>query len=201
MAAFVLAEHMGGMTFDPPKGHAGYMRLLDGGRRPHPTKDGYLGLLPYTADHWKIFFEAAGRSDLADTLAVTDRAKRNANIRELYKHVGEITREKTTAEWIEICTRLDIPATPIYALDELPEHPQLKATNLFGWQDHPTEGRVHSVRPTTKFADSPADVRHHAPSLGEHSVEILRESGFSPAEIDALIEQKIVKQAQEKENA
>jgi formyl-CoA transferase len=203
IAAFVLAEHMGGMTFDPPKGHAGYMRLLEGGRKPHPTKDGYIGLLPYTAEHWQVFFEAAGRSDLAETLAVADRAKRNANIRELYKRVGEITREKTTAEWMEILTRIDIPATPIYTLDDLPEHPQLKATKLFQWEEHPSEGRIRSVRPTTKFVGSPADVRHHAPLLGEHSVEILREGGFSPTEIDALIEQKIVKQAAqpEKENA
>jgi formyl-CoA transferase len=203
IAAFVLAEHMGGMTFDPPKGNAGYARLLDGGRRPHPTKDGYLGLLPYTTDHWRMFFEGAGRPDLAETFAISDRATRNARIRELYAKVGELTREKTTAEWMEICTRLDIPATPIYTLDELPEHPQLKATGLFQWEQHPSEGRIRSLRPTTKFADSPADVRRHAPSLGEHSIEVLREGGFSPSEIDALIEQKIVKQAAqpEKEDA
>src|SRR5579864_9279424 len=58
MAAFVLVEHLGGLTFEPPKGGPGYPRLLEGGRKPAPTKDGHIALLPYTADHWKAFFEA-----------------------------------------------------------------------------------------------------------------------------------------------
>ena len=194
MAAFLLVEHLGGLTFDPPKGGPGYPRLLEGGRKPHPTKDGHIALLPYTADHWKAFFEAVGRNDLAETLAVADRETRNANIRKLYANVAEITKTRTTAEWMEICSRLDIPATPIYRLEDLPEHPQLKATRLLQSMQHPTEGTVRYTRPTTKFVETPSRVRRHAPALGENSVEILREVGFSEVEIHALIAGAIVKQ-------
>jgi formyl-CoA transferase len=201
MAAFVLAEHLAGLTFEPPKGGPGYPRLLEGGRKPAPTKDGHMALLPYTADHWKAFFEAAGRSDIAETLAVADRETRNANIRKLYANVAEITRTRTTAEWMEICTRLDIPATPIYRLEDLPEHPQLKATRLMQTMQHPSEGTIRYTRPTTKFAESPASVRLAAPALGQHSVELLREAGFAQSEIDSLIANAIVKQQiQEKQS-
>jgi formyl-CoA transferase len=194
IAAFVLVEHLGGLTFEPPKGGPGYPRLLEGGRKPHPTKDGYIALLPYTADHWKAFFEAADRNDLAETLAVADRETRNQNIRKLYANVAEITKTRTTSEWMEICTRLDIPATPIYRLEDLPEHPQLKATRLFQSMQHPSEGTIRYTRPTTKFAESPCRVERPPPLLGENSSEILREAGFSETEIDALIAGAIVKQ-------
>ncbi|HWA31027.1 MAG TPA: CoA transferase, partial [Rhizomicrobium sp.] len=63
--SFVLAEHLGGRTFEPPAGPAGYARLLTGGRKPSPTKDGHIAMLPYTAAHWIAFFKAIDRADLA----------------------------------------------------------------------------------------------------------------------------------------
>ena len=73
MVAFTLAEHLGGHSFEPAIGPAGYQRLLSGGRKPAPTKDGFIALLPYTADHWRAFFTAAGRNDLADKYGNCDR--------------------------------------------------------------------------------------------------------------------------------
>ena len=194
MTAFVLAEHLGGLTFDPSPSKAGYARLLIGGRKPAPTKDGYLALLPYTADQWLSFLQVADRSDLAETLGVADRMTRNANIQKLYAALAEITRTRTTAEWMRICGELDIPATPIYSLDQLPYHPQLVATRLFQRMEHPTEGTIRTVRPPTKFSASPASVRYAAPLLGQNSCELLREAGFAQDEITALLDTKIVTQ-------
>ena len=95
---------------------------------------------------------------------------------------------------MEICTRVDIPATPIYALKDLPEHPQLKATRLLQSSQHPTEGTIRYTRPTTKFAETPSRVWRPAPLLGENSSEVLSEAGFSQTEIDALVAGAIVKQ-------
>ncbi len=187
LTAFVLAEHLGGLTFEPAPAPAGYARLLAGGRRPAPTRDGYIGLLPYTAEQWLAFLKVADRSDLAETLGVADRQTRNKNIRALYGALAEITPARTTAEWMSICQELDIPATPITTLDDLPEHPQLKAVGLFQTMEHPSEGTIRTVRPTTKFADTPAEVRLPAPRLGEHSRAILGEGGFSDSEIAALV--------------
>jgi len=202
MAAFVLAEHLGGLTFEPPTSPPGYARLLEGGRKPAPTKDGHIALLPYTAEHWRAFFEAAGRADLAAELATDDRAKRNSRIRELYANLAQITVSRTTAEWMEICTVADVPATPIYGLTELPEHPQLKATQLIKTFPHQTEGEIRYLRPSAKFSVTPAAVRRGAPTLGEHSTEVLREARLSGEEIADLIERGIVKQSmRQKEEA
>ena len=94
---------------------------------------------------------------------------------------------------MEICTRLDIPATPIVHLDDLPQHSQLSATALFQTMEHPSEGTIRFVRPTTKFSDTPASVRRAAPALGEHSSEVLRQAGFSETEVDALAAKSVIK--------
>jgi formyl-CoA transferase len=186
MTAFVLTEHLGGMAFEPATAPPGYARLLSGGRKPAPTKDGFIAMLPYSAPHWRAFFEAAGRPEIGEELASDDRAIRNANNAKLYTAVQAITPTKTTAEWMAICHARDIPATPIYALEDLPSHPQLAAVGLFQMAEHPSEGAVRYVRPATKFAQTPAAIRLHAPLHGEHTDEILREAGYSEAEIAAL---------------
>lgn len=195
MVAFLLAEHLGGPTFDPAPAKAGYARLLAGGRKPAPTKDGYIAILPYTGDHWTAFFDAAGRADLAQKYGGGDRQARNANIVAMYRDMAEMTRQRTTAEWMGLCATLDIPATPIYAVDDLPEHPHLKAVGLFQSAEHPSEGPIRYVRPPTKFAVTPATVRFAAPLLGQHTREILREAGYGEEEIASLETRRIVAQS------
>jgi len=186
MVAFTLAEHLGGLTFQPPTAPAGYARLLAGGRQPAPTLDGHVAMLPYTGEHWQRFFTETGRPDLNDKYAVDDRHARNARVKELYADMAAITRTLTTEALLALCRRLDIPATRIHGIDSLPQHPHLQAVDLFQPQQHPTVGPIVAVRPTTRFARTPADLALHAPTLGEHSAQVLAEAGFSADEIRSL---------------
>ena len=195
MVAFMLAEHLGGLCFEPALGKAGYTRLVAAGRRPAPTKDGYIGILPYTGAQWSAFFNAAGRADLAQKYGGADRQARNADIAILYEELARATRERTTAEWVAICAERDIPATPIYAIDDLPSHPHLQAVGMFARAEHPSEGKIRYLRPPTKFAATPATVRSHAPLLGQHTREILCEAGYDAGEIAALEAQRVVSQS------
>lgn len=186
MTAFTLAEHMGGMTFVPTAGPAGYKRITAGGRKPMPTKDGHIAMLPYTAAHWEAFFAAVDRLDVFRRLGVADRHSRNRNIQEIYRELAAITATRTSAEWLALCYEKDIPATAITALDDIPDHPHLQAVGMFEEVDHPTEGRLRQMKPPVLFSDSPASVRRQAPGIGEHNAEILSEIGFDRAAIEAL---------------
>jgi crotonobetainyl-CoA:carnitine CoA-transferase CaiB-like acyl-CoA transferase len=186
MVAFTLAEHLGGLTFRPATAPAGYARLLAGGRQPAPTLDGHVAMLPYTGDHWQRFFTETGRPDLNAKYAVDDRHARNARVKELYADMAAITRTLTTDALLALCQRLDIPATRIHSIDSLPQHPHLQAVGLFQPQQHPTVGPITAVRPTTLFGRTPADLALHAPTLGEHSAQVLAEVGFSADEIGHL---------------
>ena len=186
MTAFTLAEHMGGMNFVPTAGPAGYKRITAGGRKPMPTKDGHIALLPYTAAHWQAFFAAVDRLDVFERLGVADRHTRNANIQQIYRELAAITRTRTSAEWLALCYEKDIPATAITPLDQIPDHPHLQAVGMFEEVDHPTEGRLRQMKPPVAFSDSPASVRRQAPKVGQHNAEVLAELGFAEGEIAAL---------------
>lgn len=195
MASFTLAEHMGGMCFEPREGPAGYQRILKGGRRPMQTKDGWLAVLPYTGDHWAAFLADVGRDDLVPTAA--DRNARAKHIHELYAVMAEAMVLRTTAEWMATCDRLDIPAARVYQLDDLPDHPHLKAVDFFVERDHPTEGRIRETRPPTKFSKSPARMGRPAPLHGADSRDVLREAGLAENDIAAMVKAGVVKIAGE----
>ena len=192
MVAFTMAEHLGGLSFEPPIGPAGYVRLLAGGRKPAPTRDGHIAMLPYTAAHWVAFFKGVGRDDLAARYDLEDRHERNAKIRQIYADMASVTSQMSTDECLALCERLDIPATRIYSINELPEHPHLKAVGLFETVDHPSEGPIRSVRPSTLFERSPAQISIHAPLLGQHTDEMMREAGFDDEAIARLEAQGII---------
>lgn len=187
MAAFVLVEHMGGLTFDAAAEPPGYTRLIGGGRQPYRTQDGYICMLPYSLPHWQAFLRETGLASILDELAISNRQELNANIRTLYQAVRELTPTRTSAYWLDLAERLDIPAMAISRLEDLPEHPQLKAVGLFQTAEHPTQGTIRYVRPTTLFQATPANVRHQAPHIGQHTLDILSEAGIDAERVEALL--------------
>jgi len=194
IAQFVLSEHMQGQTFDPPTSPAGYPRTLSQHRRPYPTKDGYIAALPYNDGQWRRFFEAVGKADILKTdPRFADITARTANIDSLYEMIGEELKHRTTAEWLELLERNDIPCMRPHTLESLMEDPHLADAEFFRWVDHPSEGRIRTMREPSTWSETKPPTGRFAPRLGQHTREILAEAGFDPRVIDDLIERKIAK--------
>ncbi|HEY4663797.1 MAG TPA: CoA transferase [Comamonas sp.] len=180
MTQFTVGDHMGGQTFDPPEGPMGYQRTLTKERRPYATKDGFICLVVYTDKHWRSFFEAVGQPDRFDTdPRVQSLRSRTTHARELYAELADCMRAHTTQEWLEVLRQADIPAAPMHTLDTVVQDPHLNAVGMFELVEHPTEGVIRQLRAPTRWSVTPPVVRRHAPSLGEHTEEVLREIGLS----------------------
>jgi crotonobetainyl-CoA:carnitine CoA-transferase CaiB-like acyl-CoA transferase len=193
LTAFNSVEMMGGMSFEPSLGEPGYKRMRH--RKPAKTKDGWVTMLPYSSANWCAFFEAAGRPELIEALGVNDPVRRNQNIDQVYETMREIALTRTTAEWEKLLLRIDVPHTAFTRMTEVTEQAHLKAVEMFPVMEHPSEDTIRVAKPPTRFASTPASIRRHVPRLGEHTVEVLRELGFSDAEIAGMTASKAVKQA------
>ena len=191
MTAFVMAEHMGGLTFEPPLGPPGYARMLAPDRRPHRTADGHICILPYTDRHWRDFFRIAGRPEFAADARLADAQTRARHVAELYALVAECVCDAPTAHWLAELKAADIPCGPVNPLAELPDDAHLAAVGFFPLTEHPSEGSIRVVRPPVRFGEADCALRRPAPRLGEHSREILREAGFEEPEIDDLLARRI----------
>lgn len=178
VTSFVLVEHGSAAVPRPPLGRAGYPRILTPNRRPWPTKDGWIMVLPYSRDHYDAIFTATGRDDmLGDERYATGR-NRIANSGFLYEQVGQMLTSRTTDEWLDFFREHDIPAGAVGALDDLVERlPE---------SDHPHVGRYKVIPPPVRFAGAPQNVRRHAPRIGEHTDEVLSEIGYDQADIAEL---------------
>lgn len=189
MAQFVLCEHMQGATFDPPTGPPGYPRTLSRARRPYRTLDGgVIAVLPYNDGQWRRFFEAVGKGEMLRTdPRFADIAARTANIDALYDMVGEEVARRTTAEWLELLPRIDIPHMVPHTLETLLEDPHLADRGFFAIEEHPSEGRIRTMREPSTWSETPPPSGTFAPRLGQHTREVLAEAGYAAAEIQALV--------------
>lgn len=174
ITSFVLVEHLYGHVFEPPSGPMGYERVLNVNRKPFKTKDGYIGLLPYTDKQMLQFFEIAGFGEaIKCDPRFADYASRLKFANELYALLDQAAATKTTQEWIDLLKPISIPIVKTNTLEELQNDPHLKAVEFFQEFDHPELGIYRQMKPPVRFFRTPSNIRLHPPRLGEHNEEVL----------------------------
>ncbi len=196
MVAFVLGDHMGGLTYEPPLDAGGYARQLSPERRPYRTRDGYICALVYNDKQWEGFLKGIGRESLAaEDERFASFASRSRNIDFVYGTLSRIFEERTTAEWVRLLEEADVPFMPMHDLQSVLHDPHLEATGFFARVEHPSEGTIRSMRMPVAWTGNTADAPRPAPLLGQHTREVLGEAGFGTAEIDALLASGAARQA------
>ncbi|MFN3521601.1 MAG: CaiB/BaiF CoA transferase family protein [Phenylobacterium sp.] len=182
VTSFNLVEHLYDHTWEPPIGQWGYQRVMNPNRKPYKTKDGYIGLLPYTDKQWDQFFAAAGMGEtFGKDPRFSDYATRARHIQELYGLVETVTETRTTQEWLDLLKPLSIPVVRTNRMDDLPQDPHLQAVGFFQTYEHPHAGPYNAMKPPVKFSKSPSNIRRHPPRLGENTDEVWAELGVKLA--------------------
>ena len=175
---FLLEDVFDEATFDPPTGPFGFKHYLDASLQPFKTQDGWIVIAPYTDGRWVKTFEAMGAADELEDERLADRKARYYNSEYKHDRVRALLSKQTTAHWIEIFKKADVPAAPVNQLEELHDDPHLKVTNFFQRREHPTEGGYWETQPPVHFRDMPKKEIQPAPHIGEHTNEILDELGL-----------------------
>lgn len=176
MAAFMLVEHANGAMFSPALGPAAYPRAVDPNRRPYRTKDGQISALVYNDKQWNAFVNAVQPEWAKDPQFAT-LAGRASQINTVYGKLAETFLERTTAEWLDLFRKLDIPAAPLRTPDELFDNPHLNEVGFFETVDS-RNGPIRFPGVPTWFSQTPGHVTGPAPRLGEHTEEVFAELGL-----------------------
>jgi crotonobetainyl-CoA:carnitine CoA-transferase CaiB-like acyl-CoA transferase len=195
MVGFVMGDHLGGLTFEPPLDQGGYARHMSPDRRPYRTSDGFVSVIIYNDKQWNSFFDLTGREDLRRDAMFATFDGRMTNIDAVYAELGRIFAVRSTAEWMKLLHEADIPVMPVHDLQSLLKDPHLVETEFFPIAEHPTEGAIRSMRVAATWSETSADPSRLAPRLGEQSREILGEAGFTDEEITRLVQDGVVRTA------
>ena len=172
MRWFILQEHIAGAATEPPLSGAGYPRVLAANRKPHATSDGWIGVLPYSDRNWRDFLTDTGHHELVNDERFATVKGRLNNVEFVYGTLGEILSARTTAAWVELFDRLDIPASPVVTLDELVASLPL--------HHHPHIGLYRGNTNPIRFETTPVSIHQHAPLPGEQSDAIAAALDLQP---------------------
>jgi crotonobetainyl-CoA:carnitine CoA-transferase CaiB-like acyl-CoA transferase len=192
MAGFVMGDHLGGLTFEPPLDRGGYARHLSPDRRPYKTSDSYICAMVYNDKQWQSFLKAVNRDDLLADPRYTSFAQRAVHIDIVYAELSRIFLTRTTAEWTALLDKADVPSLPMHDLVSMLDDPHLVATGMFPIVEHPTEGPIRNMKVAASFSQTPVRPERLAPRLGQHSAEILHEAGFDASAVEAMVRDGIV---------
>lgn len=156
------------------------------------TADGYFVMV----GHWDRFSRALGKPEWATDAELSSNAFRVANYAKMTAMVETITKTKTTAEWLTILEEHQVAAGPINTVEEAFVDPGVEATGIVKAVEHPTAGRIQVLDKPWHMSASPGEFRRPAPTVGQHTHEVLSEFGFTGDEIKSYLEGGIISDSQ-----
>jgi len=186
MAAFSLCEHMSAATFEED-GKIGYVRVISPSRRPYKTKDGWVGVLPYSERNWTKVLTEIGRPDVAELAWFRNATERSRRVDELYDILAEAMPARTTAEWLATFQRLDIPHSPVRLPQDLLTDPHLDDVGFFAGNFAGETPVKRTLRQAVNVEDVASAPDLPPRPLGADTETVLRDAGCTDAEIAAVV--------------
>jgi crotonobetainyl-CoA:carnitine CoA-transferase CaiB-like acyl-CoA transferase len=155
------------------------------------TGDGHINLAIVGPTMWERFCGALGMNEWLDDHEFKTNADRIKNQKRLHQEIESILSTNSSSYWVEFFNAKSVPCGPIYRVDEMFEDPQFKSLGMV--QSLASNGReVNYLGQPVVMTRTPSAIVRHPPSLGEHTNDVLRETGYSLQEIERLREMQVL---------
>jgi crotonobetainyl-CoA:carnitine CoA-transferase CaiB-like acyl-CoA transferase len=178
MIAYLWPEGMTGYTFvgrEVPGSRAQLAQDLI-----FETADGYITTGAVSDAEWQGMCRALEHPEWLEDPRFRTAQDRVVNVAERLALMADALRHRPSAAWLERLDAEGVPCAPVLDRHEVFEHEQARVNEAVAEYDHPVAGRIRQPRPAARFDRTPAEIRHQAPVLGEHSREIVTGMGLDP---------------------
>jgi crotonobetainyl-CoA:carnitine CoA-transferase CaiB-like acyl-CoA transferase len=151
-----------------------------------PTADGEIALAIGSERQWARLCEALGLPGLAADPRFRTNAERVVNRTALRSILAGVLAGRATAEWLAQLTAAEVPVGEVRDMAQVFADPGLAERGMVVAVAHPTIGEIRLPGLPARLSATPGSIRRPPPLLGEHTLEVLAELGFTPEEARAL---------------
>ncbi|GAK07967.1 CaiB/BaiF CoA-transferase family protein [Geomicrobium sp. JCM 19038] len=154
----------------------------------YETKDArYMAVAPMEEKFWRRFCELIGREDLIEHLHDSLEGQK-----QMKEDLQQLFYTKTQKEWTDLLAHEETCVSPVNDIEEVLRDPQVEARNMVIETEHPELGTLKQLASPLKFSGADAQIEREAPTLGQHTDEILSELGYSKETIQHLRQTKLI---------
>jgi crotonobetainyl-CoA:carnitine CoA-transferase CaiB-like acyl-CoA transferase len=176
-------------------GPTGSAHLLAAPYQAFRASDGWINIGGANQANWERIADVLGHPEWREDPRFRDNSARMQNLQALTDAMGSVLATRSRDEWIAAFDAAGVPVGPVNTIGEALTHPQTLARGMVVELDHPQAGPTRALGCPVHFSETPTQITRHAPMLGEHSRELLREYGYSDAEIDGFAADGVIEEA------
>ena len=170
-----------------PPGAMGSAHPLNAPYQAFRTADGWITVGAANQTNWERLLDALGAQELGNDPRFALNAGRMGHLPELTVELTRYFERASSAEWLTRLEKAGVPAGPVLDVKQMHSDPQALARKMIVETTHPTAGKVKGIGLPIKFSETPGNMTRPAPKFGQHTRDVLREHGFSDAEIDEMV--------------